>query len=482
MSRATLTRSLGSTTDPTVLIPGDPVAVRADADRMDALAADLSRSAGAVAGTEFGGWTGQARDAYVAGKDALHARLSMAATSIPAAAGALRQYAAVLETAQAEARVLARQWRTAAACAPVEPGVLAASTLAPEQLRAQARYDRLLGDVHAVATAVAATIEAATTDAPIVPTFWNRLGQRWSEFWSAPVEDIGNMLALWWSVSTIRYVTDPEGTMLSFGQLLLGLQTSLQDPRQFAKDLIDWDTWQTSPASALGSLAPDIALALVTGGVGAAAVRGARSTANAGIRAAAASALRAGARTAWENSAISTTTRAMGTSLSGFWNARRGPVVLVIEGREYTAAQLMKPTPGDGPMTFALRSHWDDAQTRNALEHVDMANAARLEGHLAEEGRVSTKGKLADEARLAAREERVRAERAGTPYSGVAGHVPDSTWTGKPTTGIWQDQNYSVNSAFGSQARHMPLGFKPTVFQAETPDGRTLRGTWEVDE
>ena len=286
---------------------------------MDALAADLSRSAGAVAGTEFGGWTGQARDAYVAGKDALHARLSMAATSIPAAAGALRQYAAVLETAQAEARALARQWRTAAACAPVEPGVLAASTLAPEQLRAQARYDRLLGDVHAVATAVAATIEAATTDAPIVPTFWNRLGQRWSEFWSAPVEDIGNMLALWWSVSGIRYVTDPEGTMLSFGQLLLGLQTSLQDPRQFAKDLIDWDTWQTSPASALGSLAPDIALAFVTGGVGAAAVRGARGTTNAGIRAAAASALRAGARTAWENSAIAATQRALNTSVSGFF-------------------------------------------------------------------------------------------------------------------------------------------------------------------
>ena len=319
MSRATLTRSLGSTTDPTVLIPGDPVAMRADADRMDALAADLSRSAGAVAGTEFGGWNGQARDAYVAGKDALHARLSMAANSIPVAAGALRQYAAVLEAAQAEARVLARQWRTAAACAPVEPGVLAASSLAPEQLRAQARYDRLLGEVHAVATAVATTIEAATTDAPIVPTFWNQLGQRWSEFWNAPVQDIGNMLALWWSVSTIRGVVDPEGTMLSFGQLLLGLQTSLQDPRQFAKDIIDWDTWQTSPASALGSLAPDIALAFVTGGAGAAAVRGARGSANAGIRAAAASALRAGARTAWENSAIAATQRSLNTSVSGFF-------------------------------------------------------------------------------------------------------------------------------------------------------------------
>ena len=321
MSRATLSRSLGSTTDPTVLIPGDPVAMRADADRMDALAADLSRSAGAVAGTEFGGWNGQARDAYVAGKDALHARLSMAANSIPVAAGALRQYAAVLEAAQAEARVLARQWRTAAACAPVEPGVLAASSLAPEQLRAQARYDRLLGEVHAVATAVATTIEAATTDAPIVPTFWNQLGQRWSEFWSGPVEDTGQMLALWWSVSSIRGVVDPEGTMLSFGQLLLGLKKSLQDPRQFAKDLIDWDTWATSPARALGSLAPDIAIAFFTAGVGAAAVRGARGSATVGVRAAAASAVRSGARAAWENSSIAATRRALDASVSG-WQGR----------------------------------------------------------------------------------------------------------------------------------------------------------------
>jgi len=68
--------------------------------------------------------------------------------------------------------------------------------------------------------------------------------------------------------------------------------------------------------------------------------------------------------------------------------------------------------------------------------------------------------------------ERVRAEKAGTPYEGQVGHAPDTTWTGKAEGYEWHDQTGRVNASLGAQARNYPVGFKPDKFAFDpTPVG-----------
>uniref|UniRef100_UPI0013E40A06 hypothetical protein n=1 Tax=Actinacidiphila soli TaxID=2487275 RepID=UPI0013E40A06 len=62
----------------------------------------------------------------------------------------------------------------------------------------------------------------------------------------------------------------------------------------------------------------------------------------------------------------------------------------------------------------------------------------------------STQGQLSRESSAAARAERLRARRAGTPYTGQAGHVPDSAISGtaQPPAG-WLDMPGKSNSVAG---------------------------------
>jgi len=89
--------------------------------------------------------------------------------------------------------------------------------------------------------------------------------------------------------------------------------------------------------------------------------------------------------------------------------------------------------------------------------------AARVNAHIEATGqpliRQPTKGPLRAAASGAARRERLRAERAGQPYKGQAGHVPDATWTGKaePPAG-WQDMPGVSNNAIGGTAGQVPVG------------------------
>lgn len=62
----------------------------------------------------------------------------------------------------------------------------------------------------------------------------------------------------------------------------------------------------------------------------------------------------------------------------------------------------------------------------------------------------STAGVLRSQANAAARTERLNAARAGTPYQGQAGHVPDTALTGtaQPPAG-WLDMPGRSNSVVG---------------------------------
>lgn len=102
-----------------------------------------------------------------------------------------------------------------------------------------------------------------------------------------------------------------------------------------------------------------------------------------------------------------------------------------------------------------------DAQIR---EYVAIANLSIAEGFMSATGRVSTKGSLRAAANRAAAAEWRRAKKAGTPYRGVVGHGPDTTWTGRPDAPFWLDMDHTINSSLGRQSQDYPLGFKPRRF------------------
>ena len=127
--------------------------------------------------------------------------------------------------------------------------------------------------------------------------------------------------------------------------------------------------------------------------------------------------------------------------------ARSGPVVV-------------KPPPNATPEELAAtRAYAEGAQ--RALER----------GELSPTGRTSTSGDLRREASAEARRERLRAEAAGTPYAGHAGHVPDTTWTGRPRPPEWADLPPRVNTSLGGQSNGYPLGYRPTRFDFDPEPG-----------
>lgn len=63
--------------------------------------------------------------------------------------------------------------------------------------------------------------------------------------------------------------------------------------------------------------------------------------------------------------------------------------------------------------------------------------------------------------------ERKKAEKLGRSYTGVVGHVPDTTWTNTPIPYKWQDEIQRVNASAGAQSNKYPIGYKPTEFILE---------------
>ena len=101
-----------------------------------------------------------------------------------------------------------------------------------------------------------------------------------------------------------------------------------------------------------------------------------------------------------------------------------------------------------------------DAQIR---AHVDICNEAYCAGALSPTGRVSTEGTLARQAGRAAEAERA-AHPGLYPDGVVAGHGPDTTWTGNPIPFKWQPLDQSVNASLGAQAQRYAPGYQPTGF------------------
>ena len=122
-----------------------------------------------------------------------------------------------------------------------------------------------------------------------------------------------------------------------------------------------------------------------------------------------------------------------------------------------------------GPLVFRAPAGATPAEIAQLRAYVEGSNAALAAGEPSPSGRVSTKGELRYDASAEAALERRRAELAGAPYTGQAGHVPDTTWTGNAKPHSWLDLTPRVNSSLGAQARGYPIGYRPTTFIFKEP-------------
>ena len=132
---------------------------------------------------------------------------------------------------------------------------------------------------------------------------------------------------------------------------------------------------------------------------------------------------------------------------------------------------LGRTVDGDGPVVFTVPARATPAEAAQMERHVNTSNDAALAGYLNPGGRVSTEGALRVASNKAARAEKARALKAGEPYVGQAGHVPDTTWINRPDPYDWHDQVGLVNPSLGRQAQNYPLGHRPTKFELQYESG-----------
>jgi hypothetical protein len=129
-------------------------------------------------------------------------------------------------------------------------------------------------------------------------------------------------------------------------------------------------------------------------------------------------------------------------------------------------------TPGTirglvGPVRLTVPAGATPEEIAQIHAYAAGSNQAIFDGALSPTGRVSTQGTMRVDASLAAAQERARATAAGTPHTGHAGHVPDTTWTGNPQPHSWLDLSPRVNTSLGGQVNRYPVGWKPTIFIVE---------------
>ncbi len=122
-----------------------------------------------------------------------------------------------------------------------------------------------------------------------------------------------------------------------------------------------------------------------------------------------------------------------------------------------------------GPMIFKVDMRWSPEVREQARLKIDLYNQALEAGYMSPTGRVSTKGELGLRAAYERVKERMRAARSGTPYQYQAGHIPDTTLSGKIVPWAWLDEYPQLNSSFGAQTRRYPIGYKVTKFILEEP-------------
>lgn len=296
---------LGQTTDPRALIPARPEAIEENVVVLRGRHHTMDALADGLAATDSGAWTGPAGEAFREKFTYEPARWRTAADAFTAAAEALAAHADTLRWAQTQAVEAIHRWQegeVATAQAQVRHDAALAQTNAQNQANAAAGDPTCLtvapftdpGEAHRAAARdmlnrarqqvtesddrTAAAIRIQGDLAPDEPGWLADVAGFVGEIGIGAWEGVAGLAELVVTYTPNRLLVDPKGWAEDMGTLAQGFVGAAQNPAEFGKALIDYETWKQSPGRAIGHLIPDAIAAAVTAGAGAAAVRVGKGT------------------------------------------------------------------------------------------------------------------------------------------------------------------------------------------------------------
>ena len=272
-----MTAALTAHADPVSLVPGDLPGVREMARELGALARRAADTSGVLRSIEAGSWVGPAGEAFRERIGAMPSRLETAADAFHDAGQAFDGYAEELAEARrqavravdlmSDADAATAAWVTASqrydaaveraeqsaagTGEPAGPPSLArpASTDPGEPLREQART--VLGDardnVAAQGRQAAGTLRAAAEAAPDEPGLFSRAAAQVGVFFKGAGEATWGIVEFAYKLSPTYLLIDPEGYVSHLQGLADGVVFAVQNPKEFALAVLDWETWKETP-------------------------------------------------------------------------------------------------------------------------------------------------------------------------------------------------------------------------------------------
>lgn len=259
---------LGNTTDARLLVPGDPEALREDADDLDAAAIRLDAlSEDARAGTETPSWGGWAHEQWGRRRADLLTVPSTVGEVYRGAAGALRAHADVVAWAQTGATTAIDLWahgversRAAGVLWIADPPGTGDTTTDPGAAHRLAAIG-VLDRCHAVATdsalALAQLLDQLTDGMPD-----GKLHGR--QFFAGVADWALGIIDMMWRLHAVRAAVDHDGwlgDLRSEWDAAAGVYRLVtDDPLHAGPVLADTEGLRDNPAYWLGILIPEIAL------------------------------------------------------------------------------------------------------------------------------------------------------------------------------------------------------------------------------
>lgn len=265
-------------------LPADPDKVETLVARLETFVDGSLEASRRIRALDADGWIGEAANAFRSAIEELLNRLDAGATAFEEALFALRAYAATLRVAQFDARKAielfdegertSRQWAQQGSPAQtLALDTVPASDDPGEPIRRAGR--QLLVEsreqVRLAAMRAADRLDEAAEYAPDKPGFWSRRWHNATEFAGGAFESTVGTATFAFKLSPAYALIQPERFAENAEALANGLAHGVTHPVEFTKAVLDWDTWAESPGRALGHLLPGVALAVATGGGGAAA-------------------------------------------------------------------------------------------------------------------------------------------------------------------------------------------------------------------
>ncbi|WP_235883971.1 putative T7SS-secreted protein [Saccharopolyspora elongata] len=261
-----MTVELGQTTEPTLLVPGDPAAIESNAHFIRERASKASETGRALQRIDAGGWSGEAADLWHEQHQTDVPRWFDGEDSLAAGAAALEEYARVLRWAQGEAAEAVRSWEegeaaTRQAKADHERAVADAQGgevppfADPGEERRQAARDMLrlarqeligAGDRAASALREEAAVAPQDSQAQIDANFY---GAIWEGF-------AGTFTAI------ADAFADPAATVAAMAH-------AVTHPVETLKAMVSWDDFANGRGEVgLGRITGEVLGGILTGGVG----------------------------------------------------------------------------------------------------------------------------------------------------------------------------------------------------------------------